>query len=161
MSTYERLTPTDPQGAAFAQGPQNEPVVMVNLLRFRARAAYPREYQGPSPEVPGETAFRRYVEAAAARVSAIGGRLIWGGPALMTLVGPSNERWDEILVVVYPSRAAYRALSLDGDYQAALVHRQAALAETRLFACKYAPEAVSSPEPPAYETPAFPPHSTF
>lgn len=136
MSTYERLTPTDPQMTAFGQGPQDEPVVMVNLLRYRARAAYPREYEGPDPEVPGETAYRRYAEAAFQRVRALGGRLVWGGPSYMTLIGPSNERWDEVLVVFYPTRSAFLAMLEDADYQSALVHRQAALAETRIFACK-------------------------
>ena len=136
MSTYEKLTPTDPQLHAFTQGSQDEPVVMVNLLRFRARAAYPRDYEGANPEVPGADAFRRYTAAAEAPVQAIGGRLVWGGPAMLTLVGPVNERWDEILVVYYPSRAAFMALTKDLAYQAALVHRHAALAEARLFACK-------------------------
>jgi uncharacterized protein (DUF1330 family) len=40
------------------------------------------------------------------------------------------------LVVFYPTRAAFLAMLDDAEYQAALVHRQAALAETRIFACK-------------------------
>lgn len=136
MSTYERLTPTDSQGIAFAQAAQDEPVVMVNLLRFKARAAYPREYGGPDPEVSGEEAYRRYLETATVKVGGLGGRLVWGGPSSMTLVGPANERWDQILVVHYPSRASFLAMTADPEYEAALVHRSAALAETRLFVCK-------------------------
>ena len=136
MSTYERLTPTDSQSMAFAQGPQDEPVVMVNLLRFKARAAYPREYTGAETEVSGEEAYQRYLETAASKVRALGGRLIWGGPAGMTLIGPPNEKWDQVLIVQYPNRTAFLAMTADADYEAALVHRQAALAETRLFVCK-------------------------
>jgi uncharacterized protein (DUF1330 family) len=134
MTTYERLTPTDTQLSALAQGGSEDPVVMVNLLRFRARAAYPRDFEGEKPET-GEEAFRRYVETATPCLTSVGGRILWGAPAWMTLVGPPNERWDEILVVAYPSRATFLKLQEDADYAATLVHRQAALAETRVFAC--------------------------
>lgn len=136
MTTYERLTPTDTQLSALGQNGLDEPVVLVNLLRFRARAAYPRDYEGPSPEVSGEEAFHRYVEAAGEHVRSVGGKILWGAPSFMTLVGPPNERWDEILVVTYPSRAVYLQLQNDEKHVAAQVHRQAALAETRVFACR-------------------------
>jgi uncharacterized protein (DUF1330 family) len=136
MSTYERLTPTDSQGMAFAQGAQDEPVVMVDLLRFRARAAYARDYTGENPEVSGEEAYRRFTEIALQRVKVFGGRLEWGGPAGMTFIGPPNEKWDMILVIFYPSRTAFQSLMADAEYEAALVHRTAALAETRLIVCK-------------------------
>ena len=136
MTTYERLTPTDMQLSAFGQGPQSEPVVMVNLLRFRARAAYPRDYEGPKADVSGGEAFRRYHEVAKRRIEAQGGQIVWGAPALLTMVGPPNERWDEVLVVAFPSRKAFTDLQSDPLYEAALVHWTAALAETRIFACK-------------------------
>ena len=135
MTTYERLTPTDMQLSAFAQGP-NEPVVLVNLLRFRARAAYPRDYEGPKADVSGDEAFRRYHDVARRCVAAQGGSIVWGAPALLTIVGPPNERWDEILVVSFPSRQAFLELQSDPVYEAALVHWTAALAEARIFACK-------------------------
>ncbi len=136
MTTYERLAPTDSQAMAFAQGAQDEPVVMVDLLRFRARAAYARDYAGENAEVSGEEAYKRYTEIALQRVRAHGGRLIWGGPAGMTFIGPPNEKWDMILVIHYPSRQAFLSLTADAEYEAALVHRTAALAETRLIVCK-------------------------
>lgn len=138
MTTYERLTPTDLQLSAFAQGPQDEPVALVSLLRFRARAAYPRDYQGAKADVTGEEAYRRFDEIARRRIEAIGGRVIWAAPSTMTLAGPPNERWDEIVLVQLPRRAAFDMLQSDPEYEAAQVHLTAALAETRIFICKQA-----------------------
>jgi uncharacterized protein (DUF1330 family) len=136
MTTYERLTPTDMQLSAFAQGPLDEPVVLVDLLRFRARAAYPRDYEGPKADVSGGEAFRRFFEVAKRCIEAQGGNIVWGAPAFLTIVGPPNERWDEIMVVSFPNRKAFLKLQSDPVYEAALVHWTAALAETRIFACK-------------------------
>lgn len=138
MATYERLTPTDLQLSAFKGLNEGEPVVLVHLLRFRARAAYPRDYEGPKADVTGGEAFRRYDEAARLRIEALGGQIVWGAPAMLTLVGPPNERWDEVWVVSFPNRQAFMDLQADPQYEVAVTHWTAALAETRIFACKIA-----------------------
>jgi len=136
MSTYERLTPTDLQLLAFKGLSGEEPIVLVHLLRFRARAAYPRDYEGPKADVSGGEAFRRFDQAARKRIEALGGQIVWGAPSMMTLVGPPNERWDEVWVVSFPNRQAYMNLQADPEYEAAVTHWTAALAETRIFICK-------------------------
>lgn len=135
MATYERLTPTDMQNAAFLQGSPDGPVSMLNLLRFRARAAYPRDFEG-NADVTGDVAYQRYAEIASVRIDALGGRLVWGAPSFMTLVGPTNERWDAVRIVSFPTRQTYARLMEDEIYQTAIIHRQAALAETRVLICK-------------------------
>jgi uncharacterized protein (DUF1330 family) len=136
MSIYERLTPTDYQLSALGQGPRDEPIVIVCLMRFRARAAYPRDFDGPKSDLTGAQAFERFDEIVKERIRAAGGQMIWGAPALMTVVGPPNERWDEILMMSFPSCHAFVELHADPDYESAQVHWTAALAETRMFACK-------------------------
>ena len=49
-------------------------------------------------------------------------------------IGPAEESWDEALLVEYPSRSAFATMVSDPDYQAAAVHRTAALADSRLIA---------------------------
>jgi len=136
MTTYERLTPTDHQLAALSQGAPDEPIMMVSLLRFRARAAYPRDFDGPKDDITGSEAFERFNEIARERIRTFGGQVIWGVPVFMTIVGPPNERWDEILVTSFPSRQSFLDLQTDAEYEGALVHWTAALAECRIFACR-------------------------
>ena len=136
MATYERLTPTDAQLSTLLKSEWAGPMVMVNLLQFRIRAAYPRDYKGPNPDVSGAEAYARYGEVAFHRIQALGGRILWSGEGYATVVGPVNERWDQVIAVEYPDKAAFSKLPEDADYVAATVHREAGLAETRVIACK-------------------------
>lgn len=54
--------------------------------------------------------------------------------AHMALIAPPGEHWDQLLLVRYPSAAAFLAMLADPEYQAATVHRSAALADSRLIA---------------------------
>ena len=136
MATYERLSPTDAQVNALLKADWTGPVVMVNLLQFRARAAYPRDYTGPNPDVTGAEAYQRYSEIAQACIGRTGGSVVWSGPGFATVVGPVNERWDHVVAVSYPNREAFLQLTQDPAYEEGVIHRTAALAETRVFACK-------------------------
>ena len=56
------------------------------------------------------------------------------GEAHAALIAPPEERWDEVLLVRYPSVAAFVGMLQQHDYQAATVHRTAALEDARLIA---------------------------
>ena len=55
------------------------------------------------------------------------------------LIGPQDERWDICFIAEYPSGAAFVEMVKDPDYQKAVVHRQAAVADSRLV--RLAPKA--------------------
>jgi uncharacterized protein (DUF1330 family) len=122
---------------ALGQLPQDQPVVMLNLLRFRAQAEYP-EGSGHAP-CTGREAYRRYGEHASRHVQAVGGNPVWMGEAKATIIGPSDEAWDEVLLVQYPSPSAFLKMVADPDYLACTIHRTAALADSRLVAMRAAP----------------------
>ena len=109
-----------------------EPVVMINLLRYRDQA----DYGGRADIEPcsGSEAYRRYMKLAFAFVTGVGGSLVWQGAPKAMLIGPSQERWDLALLVRYPSKAAFLAMVSDPAYQAITVHRTAALEDSRLIA---------------------------
>jgi uncharacterized protein (DUF1330 family) len=109
-----------------------EPVVMINLLRYREQA----DYGGRADIEPcsGSEAYRRYMKQAFAFVTGVGGSLVWQGAPKAVLIGPSQERWDLALLVRYPSKAAFLAMVSDPAYQAITVHRTAALEDSRLIA---------------------------
>ena len=117
--------------------PDDEPVVMLNLLRFLAQASYP-EGSGHAP-CSGREAYARYGERALGHVQAVGGKPIWRGTAQVSVIGPSDEVWDEVLLVQYPSRKAFLTMVQHADYLASTVHRTAALADSRLIAIIAAP----------------------
>lgn len=125
----------DPTRAALTQLgslPQGKPVVMLNLLRYREAAAYPPE--AAFEPCSGREAYRRYSRTAIKKVAAVGGEVVWAGTAMVGVIAPPDERWDDVLLVRYPSVAAFLDMLGMPDYQAATVHRTAALEDSRLIA---------------------------
>ncbi len=81
-----------------------EAVVMLNLLRFAGEE--------------GRASYMRYAQAIAPALEKVGGRTVYAGECSTTLVGPDSHDWDAVLVVRYPSRAAFLEMVKDPDYQA-------------------------------------------
>jgi len=124
----------DPDAAALrrlAALPAETPVTMLNLLRFRAQARYPSD--STASPCSGRDAYARYSRVALAQVRAVGGEPAWIGAVLDTFIGPDAERWDEMLLVRYPSIAAFLQMLAASDYRAATAHRSAALDDARLI----------------------------
>lgn len=124
----------DPDAAALrrlAAMPADTPVTMLNLLHFRADAAYPPGSDA-SP-CSGRDAYARYSRVALEQVRAVGGEPVWIGETLDTFIGPEDERWHEMLLVRYPSVAAFLKMLATPDYRVATVHRTAALDDARLI----------------------------
>ncbi len=107
------------------------PVTMLNLLRFRDQAAYPAT--DDAKPCSGRAAYARYSRQALAHVRAVGGEPVVIAEVLGRFIGPDNEDWDEMLLVRYPSLSAFLAMIGNPDYQAATIHRTAALADARLI----------------------------
>ncbi len=117
----------------FAASPGGDgPIVMVNLLRYRDQT----DYGAGSSEAPcsGREAYHeRYAAEVVALIQAAGGRPIWFGRASFAPLAPKGERWDEIVLVEYPSRRAFLEMVTSPAYQAIARHRSAALLDSRLI----------------------------
>lgn len=116
--------------ALLARVPTGQSVTMLNLLRFRERAAYADGDRGQS----GREAYREYSHRAAEFVAAVGGDLQWQGKAVSPLIAPQEEDWDAVLLVRYPNIEAFVAMMRNPDYQAITPLRSAALSDARLIA---------------------------
>jgi hypothetical protein len=132
MTAY--LEPTQEAGRAFFQRGIVGPVVMLNLLRFRAVADYSAnpELAPPAP-ISGAAAFERYVAHTLPYLARSGGSLMFlaeGGPFL---IGPAAECWDRVALVRQSSVQSFLAFAQDAGYLAGLGHRTAALADSRLL----------------------------
>jgi len=114
----------------FRDMPRKGALHMLNLVRFRAQAAYPDGRQATGAEA--YAAYGRESQPVFARV---GGRIAWRGTFEFNLIGPEGERWDEVFVVEYPSMDAFLEMLRDPVYQQAMKHRQAAVEDSRLVRC--------------------------
>ena len=112
--------------------PDGQPVVMVNLLRFRERAVYPEGR--PGEPVTGRQAYETYSQLTLPHLRKVGARPIWRADAGACLFAPTGERWDEVILVRYPSRSAFAQMISNPDYQSGTIHRTAALEDSRLIA---------------------------
>ena len=118
---------------AFLAGVDDEtPIVMINLLRFREQAAY--EPGADAQPCTGRQAYARYSAVALQKVQEVGGRLVWYGRVECSVITVEGERWDEAALVEYPSRKAFIQMVSQPEYQAAAIHRTAALSDSRLIA---------------------------
>lgn len=113
--------------AAMAEGDPDEPVVMLNLLRYREEAEAGHGVDGRS----GREAYNRYGQAFAELEPRFGGTPIWMGRARHTVIGA--ESWDVAILVRYPTRRQFLAMFADPDYRAIAPMRAAALADSRLI----------------------------
>lgn len=103
------------------------PVVMINLLKFRDRAA--------GDGVSGAEAYGRYAQAVAGMIESFGGRMLWRGRADQILIGDSEHDWDMAVLVEYPTRRAFLEMVNLPEYQQAHRDRSAGLERTSLIAC--------------------------
>src|SRR5437016_2695114 len=115
------IYPSSEQIQALLAGPADEPVVMVNLLRFRPAA------DAPDAGMSGEEAYRRYAEPMQAFVESKGGRLLWVGRVDSQVIGTGGEGFHLIALVEYPSRQAFLAIATDPHVREIGVLRAAGL----------------------------------
>jgi uncharacterized protein (DUF1330 family) len=129
------IDPTREAMALFRDLPSDRPIAMINLLRFRDTAAYPDDHPDHARPRTGAQAYAAYGQTAALPFARSGGKQIWLGRPEMTLIGPREETWDLAFIAWYPSGEAFGAMLRDPEYRAAVVHRQAAVADSRLIRC--------------------------
>lgn len=124
MQVVNALVPDAKQLEAFFGAPEDGPIVMVNLLKFREKAQYE---DGSNPDMSGAEAYMIYGAAVQARIAAVGGRSLTGGIVTGLMLGEVEQLWDMVALVEYPSVAAFQAMLVDPEYQAITVHRNAGL----------------------------------
>ena len=122
------IDPTKEQFAQFRSLEREGPIHMLNLVRLRARAAYP-----DGREASGEDAYRAYAHESGPVFARVGGKQYWVGRFECTVIGPSDERWDRVFIAEYPSFQAFVEMLRDPVYREAVKHRQAAVEDSRLI----------------------------
>ena len=128
------LDVSDAQGAAFFGTPDNGPVVMLNLLRFREVADYSHAPSlAPEGGTSGRDAYAHYMREMRPLLEASGGAVLFSGSASRFLIGPLDEIWDQVLLVQQASKASFLAFASDPKEQMITAHRTAAICDSRLL----------------------------
>jgi len=127
------IHPTPKQVQELVAGPQDQPLVMVNLLRFKPRA------EAADEGVSGQEAYMRYASKMREFVESKGGRFIWIGRIDSQVIGEGGEGFHAAGLVEYPSRKAFLEIASDpyvqkkiGAYREAGLESQWLLAATEM-----------------------------
>lgn len=121
------IKPNKAQFVELMGAPDEGPVTMLNLLKFKTQA----EGSGGS----GASEYAKYGDAAVQMVEARGGKVLWMGRADQILIGDASEGWDSVALVQYPSRKAFLEMVSTPEYEQAHEHRESGLERTVLIAC--------------------------
>ncbi len=112
---------------ALSALPDDGPVTMLNLMRFRERSL--------DGNGSGWDAYLRYSALTIKLIKARGGTIIWTGNAEAVALGPPDRhRWDSVALVRYPSRAAFLDMMKSAEYAAANVERENGCADHTIIA---------------------------
>ena len=129
------IDPERGQFETFKTLERDQPIEMLNLVRFKSFADYPSDHEMFDSDISGAEAYAKYGAETAPILARIGASITWRGVFQGTLIGPGDEIWDEIFVARYPSAHAFLEMVTDPVYKLAVVHRQAAVETSRLIRC--------------------------
>jgi uncharacterized protein (DUF1330 family) len=118
------VEPTQEQIAALAARPADAPVVMINLLKFRPDG--------------GLESYARYAQEVVPHLQRVGGTVRYAGSSPTQVIGEGEKPWwDAILVVEYPSPAAFIDMVTNEEYLKIHEFRAAALDRGDLIATSW------------------------
>ncbi|MBH9538080.1 DUF1330 domain-containing protein [Novosphingopyxis sp. YJ-S2-01] len=126
------IDPQREQFEIFKSLPRDQPIEMLNLVRFREAADYPADHALAGEKLSGADAYRNYGKESGPIFSRVGGTIVYRGGFETVLIGPTDERWDAVFIARYPDAGAFLEMVTDEDYRKAVVHRQAAVETSRL-----------------------------
>jgi uncharacterized protein (DUF1330 family) len=101
------IYPTAEQLETLLAGPADQPVVMINLLRFKRRAD-----ASAADTRSGEAAYREYARRMQEVVESHGGRFLWSGRVDSVVIGDGDAEFHIVGLVEYPSRQKFVEIAL-------------------------------------------------
>ena len=132
------IDPSRENFAKFKALPRDTPIHMLNLVRFKDKATYPEGHELAGKGLTGAQAYAEYMRTIQPVLARSGGQFAWAGAFEAMVTGPAEWEWDETFVMAYPDAAAFFSMLKDPDYAPVVIHRQAAIATSRLV--RFAPK---------------------
>lgn len=124
MAVENALYPNKQQIETLLSLPDNGPVCMVNLLKFREKAQYE---DGRDCDLSGVEAYGLYAAQMRKFVEDQGGRFIYSATVDTLMIGKGDGDWDAVAIVEYPSRQAFVEIAMSPKVVEIGVHRAAGL----------------------------------
>ncbi len=125
MKVENKVMPNEKQMAEFLEEGHDEPIFMVNLLKFKEKAEYPDKRE---TDLSGKEAYDIYGKEVQGHLEKVGGKAIFGGDVSRLMLGEVEELWDQVAIAMYPNRKAMHQMIMDPDYIKSAQHRVAGLA---------------------------------
>ena len=124
MKFENKVMPNDDQMAEFLESGNDEPIYMVNLLKFKDKAEYPDKRE---TNLSGKEAYAIYSKEVQHHLAKVGAKGIFGAEVKRLMLGEVDELWDSVAIAKYPNRKAMLDMTMDPEYQKIHVHRDAGL----------------------------------
>ncbi|MEX2113102.1 MAG: alpha/beta fold hydrolase [Pirellulales bacterium] len=105
------MLPTPSQMQAFLALPDDSPIVMVNLLKFKPDG--------------GQAEYAKYAAGVQPILEKLGAKLLFSGKAQFCLIGQAD--WDMVALVQYPRKKTLMQMTISPEYRAIHHHREAGL----------------------------------
>lgn len=122
------IHPTEDQVQEFLSRQEDGPIIMINLLKFKRAAG--------ADTAAAEKQYEQYMLRVAPMLEKVGGRLVWMADVNQVFIGTEADQWDRVLLVEYPSRAAFFQMISDPAYMEAHKDRESALENSALLPSK-------------------------
>ena len=124
MIVTNSITPSEKQMKMFMDFPDDKPIRMVNLLKFKTIAQYEDHREC---DLTGEEAYAIYSLEVLEHLAKVGGKVIFSGKVRGLLLGEVEELWDAVAIAEYPNRTAMITMFTNEDYLQSHLHRTAGL----------------------------------
>lgn len=129
MELTNQIHPTKEQFRALvASYPKDQPVTMINILKFRETTTEGKE--------SGYEAYTRYGLNTLPFLKKAQGQLIWRGKIVSTLIGDSSDQAHVVLIIKYPTLQHFIDMTSDPEYVKISKDRTIALEFGGLWACE-------------------------
>ena len=136
MMSGPYIMPSEANLAAFNSLPDDEPIHMLNFLKYRDQAEYPDGHEHGEKGWTGARAYEEYIKRLGSIFERIGARIVWQSTFQATTIGSPDEVWDDMLIAEYPSAKVFLEMINDPEYQAVTINRAAGLLDSRIFRTK-------------------------
>lgn len=133
MSLDIALYPTQEQIERLISEADDNPVQMLNLLKFRAKAKYE---DGRETDLTGQEAYGLYAAEMQKIVQSDGGKFTYTAAVRNVMIGVGDLDFDVAAIVEYPSGKAFAETTSKPEVRAIAHHRAAGLEGQLLIALK-------------------------
>lgn len=111
-----------------ADYPADQPVVMLNILRF---------VETTESGEDGQKVYQRYGANAVKHLEKAGAKVLWAGKVVSAVIGSADGMPHQILLVEYDSVQTFLGMVMSPEYQAITHDRTMSLEYGGLYACSH------------------------